>query len=74
MLTKKFSTIKIKKFFLYLELNLEKDDTFYNKLSNLITGYDNSEKNKIYVMDQIKMKVLVQSPSMLGYYLEIYFT
>ena len=52
---KNFSTIKIKKIFFIFGVKFrKKDDTFYNKLSNLITGYDNSEKNKIYVMDQIK--------------------
>ena len=52
---KNFSSIKIKNFFFTFGIKFKKkDDTFYNKLSNFITGFDNSKKNKIYIMDQIK--------------------
>ncbi len=50
-----FSPIKIKKIFLTFGIEFKnKDNEFYYKLSNFITGNDNSEKNKIYLRDQIK--------------------
>ena len=50
-----FSTNKIKKIFLSFGIELKiKDNNFYNILLNYITGYDDSEKNKTFLINQIK--------------------
>lgn len=55
---KNLPPIKIKNIFLTSGIDLRvKDDNFYYKLSNFITGYDDSKKNKIYLISQIENQI-----------------